>query len=130
MNAIPMPTTYRERGPGINRNRFLARVFLMGMVVLGMSGYFFYQAKGFILGPQLLVSRPQDGETFSNVPVHVEGEMSPNSYASVNGSRMYSDEAGHFSQDILLAPGIHILELVATDRFGKEKKVTRQIYVK
>lgn len=130
MNAVPFPKSYRERNLNSGRNRFLARLAAAVGVAIFVCGYFLYQAKGFILSPHLDITSPEDGQTFSSTAVRVEGNTDAGVSVTVNGARVSSDGGGHFSQGLLLAPGIHVLEITAKDRFGKEKEITRQINVK
>jgi len=130
MNAVPFPKSFRKRNPTPGRNRFFAHLLVAGGVAIFVCGYFLYQAKGFILSPHLDVTSPQDGQTFSGAAVRVEGSTDVGVSVTVNGARVSSDGSGHFSQGLLLAPGIHVFEIIAKDRFGKEKGITRQINVK
>ena len=129
MNAIPIPQEYRSPTPRLGRNRFFVRILIVSLVVLFLGGYFFYQAKGFIMGPRLEVVSPHDGQTLVGASVRVEGNTTPGSAVTINGARIDSDGAGHFSDDLLLAPGIHVLQITAKDRFGKVREVIRQISV-
>lgn len=128
MNAIPFPKTYISP-PRRVRTRVVVRVVIAGILALFIVGYFFYQAKGFIFGPRLSVSTPKDGETFASGVVRIAGNATPDAAVSVNGARVDSDGKGEFSEELILAPGVHELHIMAADRFGKNKEETRQINV-
>lgn len=95
---------------------------------LFLGGYFVYQARSFIDRPELFLEMPRDGETVEN-PVCFEGRATPYLELTVNGVRIYSDEKGNFSETFLLASGLHTLDIVGKDRFEKEVKITRHIFV-
>ena len=113
----------------IRKLRTLSRFLVAGFLLLSMVGYFFYQAHDFILGPSLNLASPSDGEVLRNEDVFIKGKTDPGSSLTVNGANIYSDPVGNFSYELLLAKGLHVLEVVARDRFGKEKKIIRQIVV-
>lgn len=98
--------------------------------IAALAGYFVYQARAWILEPHLLVTSPEDGATIFASRVVVEGEAGEALELTINGLKTYSDETGHFSQELLLAPGVHTIEIKAQDKFGKEQSITRQIVVK
>ena len=130
MNAIPFPKSYQPDKLGTHKMRVIIHIIAASAITLSVGGYFFYQAKGFIMGPKLEVTSPTDGQTFSSASVKVEGGATPGAQLTINGMKVYSDGTGRFSEDLLLARGIHVLQIVAKDRFGKEREIARQINVK
>lgn len=112
------------------RNRRLFFRILMVCCLALVASYFAYQARAWILAPEITVTSPADGATLLTPRVVVEGEAEETLELTINGLKAYSDETGHFSQELLLPPGIHRIEVTARDKFGKEQSVTRQIVVK
>ncbi|OGZ49012.1 MAG: hypothetical protein A3C84_02680 [Candidatus Ryanbacteria bacterium RIFCSPHIGHO2_02_FULL_48_12] len=110
--------------------RIWSRFLVFGIFFVGMLGYFAYQAQDLVVGPKLEVIAPGDGVLVETESVRGEGISEPGVELTVNGAKVYSAQDGHFSQELLLARGLHVLEIMARDRFGNEKKVTRQIVVK
>ncbi len=110
--------------------RIWSRFLVFGIFFVGMLGYFAYQARDLVMGPELEVTTPSDGVLVETESVVVSGVSEPGVELTVNGAKVYSAQDGHFSQELLLARGLHSLEIMARDRFGNEKKVTRQIVVK
>lgn len=130
MSSNPYTTTYLEETKKNKRIQLIFRSIITVVLLLLFGGYIVYQAQDWIVGPELVVLRPNDGETFTTSVVLVEGTSTRSIELTINGIKVYSDGAGNFSHELLLAEGIHTLEIVAKNRLGKEKKVTRQIVIK
>lgn len=109
--------------------QYIVRV-LVAVCIITVTGYFVYQARAWILEPHLLITSPEDGATLFTPRVVVEGEAGEALELTINGLKAYSDETGRFSKELLLAPGVHTVEIIARDKFGKEQSITRQIVVK
>lgn len=105
------------------------RAFVFLVIVL-LSAYFIYQARGFILGPQITIFSPKEGEALANGYLLVKGEAANISSLFLNGRLIFVDERGEFEHGLLLASGYNIIEIVAEDNFGREVKERRAVVVK
>lgn len=92
-------------------------VFLTVVVVLGF--YFFHQAKNFLMGPQLTVIYPQNGQAVENSLIEIKGRTINASLILVNNSPVLLDSDGSFKMDLLLARGYNIIDVVAKDKHDK-----------
>ena len=128
MSALFSSDYLRQSAQERIRQRILRVLTVLCIAML--AGYFVYQARAWILEPHLLVTSPEDGATLLTSRVVVEGEAGESLELTINGLKAYSDETGRFSQELLLAPGVHTIEIKAQDKFGKEQSITRQIVVK
>lgn len=105
--------------------------FLTVIVIAGLSaGYFFYQMRGVIFKPYLVVDSPLDGEILENGFVVIKGKAGRANALSLNGRKVFVDARGRFSHGLLLASGYNIIELTAKDNFGREIKKTKAVMVK
>ena len=55
------------------------------------------------------------------------GFTKPGTLVEVNGSRAVADAAGRFEKDVFLAPGINIIEVIASDGTGGQLREFRQV---
>ena len=98
-----------------------------GLLLVGF--YFIYQLRDWILLPKLTVDVPADGALLQGPDVVVEGNATPSVRLTVNGVVAYNEENGHFHTVLLLPAGLHTIEVVAENRFGRIRSVMRQVVV-
>lgn len=91
--------------------------------------YFTYQLRDWILLPDLLIDRPADGVTLRGPEVAVEGIVTPGVRLTVNGTTAYNEENGRFRAELLLHAGLHTIQIVAENRFGRVRSIERQVVV-
>lgn len=108
-------------------SRFNIKLFLVIFILVGLTGYFIYQFRGYLLGPQIFIEFPKIGEVVSNSYLEVKGRVINFSSLSLNGRPIITDGNGNFSEELLLARGYNIIELTATDKFGRVKKEKREV---
>lgn len=108
-------------------NRINIKLFLVILVIVILGGYFLYQAKGYLLGPQIFIESPKVGEVSSTSYLEVKGRALNVSSLSLNGRQIITDGQGNFSEGLLLARGYNIIGLTAADKFGRVKKEKREV---
>jgi len=102
--------------------RTLVIVFFALLIV-----YSLFQARFVILGPQIQIDTPKDNATLDSDVVVVSGTAENVAYLSLDGMQIYTDKAGHWSQELIAPKGISILELAARDRFGRQVEKTIRV---
>jgi len=106
------------------------RNILIALVVLLFTVYFFYEASNLIYGFSAEIFTPKDGEVLNNTHVTVNGRVNNASFISLSGRSIFTDEEGIFTEELILAPGINIIELKAEDKFGRMVKERRSVVVR
>jgi len=106
------------------RYGFLIILFLL------LIAYSLYQARALLVGPQIWIENPQDGDTVENPLVIVEGQSKNIAWISLNDRQIFTDEKGVWSEKLLVSPGLSIITVKARDRFGRETKKSVQIVLK
>ena len=102
---------------------------ITAIVLLMILGYAYSRTESFIRGPQITITTPENGQMISDSFFFIEGAVERASYITLNGRQVYTDEAGELREEVSLAEGLNIFEIVATDRFGRTiKKVLEVIY--
>ncbi len=108
-------------------NKITAKIALIILAVAFLGGYFLYQARGYLLGPEITIDSPKSGEVFNDSYLAVKGRALNISSLSLNGRQIFTDEHGIFNEGLLLAKGYNIIEITATDKFGRMKKDRRDV---
>jgi hypothetical protein len=104
-----------------------ARKLILGAACLLLLIYILFQARFLIMGPRVNIVSPQDGSSVSGQVVTVEGTASNVAWLTLNGRQIYTDESGHWTEKLLVAPGLSIMTVTARDRFGREIEKSIQI---
>ena len=88
--------------------------------------YVLFQARFLILGPQVWVSYPKDGEVVANSIIMMSGVARNAAWLTLNGRQIFTDEEGVWSEKLIVSPGLSIMTVSARDRFGREtEKIVR-----
>lgn len=84
----------------------------------------------FISAPELVLEEPGEQGVFENQLVRIRGRTEKESQLTVNGRSIKIDGQGGFSEDIEVGTGLHTLEFIVQNRFGKENKEVRHILMR
>jgi hypothetical protein len=109
---------------GIHR---LLKIGLFTLVILIVLGYGLFATHDFIIGPTISLSEPQNGSTFTQPDVWIKGQVLRIQDITLNGRSITIDDKGNFSEAVLLAPGYNIFQLVAKDKFGRNRDVRLEL---
>jgi hypothetical protein len=80
-----------------------------------------------ILGPQISILYPSNGEVVASSLITIEGRVKNISHISLNDRPIFTDEKGAWSEKLIVSPGTSIITVKASDRFGRE--ITKNIQV-
>jgi hypothetical protein len=100
--------------------RRLIKPLLIGLVIFLVIGYSGLKLKDLLVGPQITIDSPSDGATIKKDLVTVKGRAERISQIYLNGKKIFTDEQGNFNEQYLLASGYNLLEIVASDQFGRQ----------
>lgn len=99
------------------------------IAVLTLLLYAYARIESFARGPQIIVTFPSSGLTVFQPLLFIEGAVKRASHITLNGRQIYTSETKELKEKILLAEGYNIIELNASDRFGRiTKKFLEIIY--
>ena len=101
---------------------FLALAFV-GIIVV----YAFYQSRAVREGPQILLTEPVNGTTYTEALIHVRGTATQAKELYLNGRGIFIDLKDHFDEQLLLLPGYNIIELTAKDTGGHETRTSLEL---
>ncbi len=85
-----------------------------------ISGYAFYQSKSIIAGPIITINEPQNGATTEEQFIKIAGVAKNAKKITLNDRAIEIDEAGAFSERLLLSEGYNIIKISGWDKFDKK----------
>lgn len=109
-----------------NPIKFIKIIFSI-LLVLGILGYIYYQMNDYLKGPILVLTEPADNSTLYQNDVLIKGYAQNISYISMNGRQIFTDQTGQFSEEILLAKGFNVVEIVVEDKYGRKNQQTLKL---
>lgn len=112
------------------RVKMLVKIWVSLGVIILVLGYGGWKAKSLAEGPRLEITSPTDGQSFREALVSIRGTASNISFLTLNGDKIFTDESGAYSENILLASGYNRVTVEAVDRFGRKVTRTLQLILK
>jgi hypothetical protein len=100
--------------------KLIIKTLFIAFFVLIIVGYGLFQSQKIIGGPKISISSPTTGEVVTHGDVDIAGVATNISAISLNDRPIFIDEAGKFSEKLMLYPGYNIIKLTAQDKFGKK----------
>ncbi len=102
-------------------------VKIISFTILGfiIVSYSIFQSWKLIEGPVITIYSPEDGKTFNQSLIEIEGNAKNASHLRLDDRSIYTDKHGYFKEKFLLSPGYNVIKIDATDKFNKytEKKL-------
>lgn len=105
--------------------KFLA-VLVAGLVGLFLV-YLGFQYQGLRRAPTLEVESPTSQMLVTEKRVDVLGRTDPDATVTIQGVSALVRSDGKFFDQVNLDPGVNVITVVATSRFGKTTTVTREV---
>ena len=85
-----------------------------------LTSYSLYQARFLIIGPQIWIEHPTDGQVVDQPLVTMRGKAKNIAWISLNDRPIFTDEKGRWSEKLIVSPGLSIMTVKARDHFGRE----------
>lgn len=92
---------------------------VVGVVIALLALYGLFEARQLIAGPSIAILAPVNGSATWSPFVTVEGVAENISFLTINDAPAYTDESGRFHEILTPPPGVSVLKVAATDRFGR-----------
>lgn len=105
------------------------RSFIFVFLILVAFGYFFYEARGVLFAPELVIYEPVNGALLNTTRIQVTGRTDPEMIVKANGREIRADQEGIFQDAITLAPGYNEIGFSVQDRFGNETRKVVKIVI-
>ena len=115
----------------MNRNALstlrIGLIVLFGLIIVGYS---IFQAQKIIRGPIIEVHTPQNGATYNQTLIEIDGRARNIAYLNLNDRPIFTDKDGYFKEKLLLSPGYNIIKLDARDKFKKYTEKRLELILK
>ncbi len=95
----------------------LSVIALFGIVIVA---YAIWRSLNYARGPVIDIYQPTNGSSVASSTVKIIGRASRVNSLTLNGKTVFIDEAGNFSETLIVFPGVNILTFDAHDQFGRE----------
>jgi len=108
----------------------LRNALIRGTGILLALAFLFYtlvEARGLFFGPTIILESPPEGLSTTSPLILLKGQSLRTKQLSANGSKIFIDTSGYFTEHLVLSPGYNIMTIVATDARGKQHTLTRHI---
>jgi len=112
--------------------RLTPQVTLIGIAVVFLFlffGYLFFQYKSYTSPPNLEITKPLEGEVLQTGKIDVIGKTDADAVISVNNQKIALSPTGEFTTTLLLSPGVNVITIESTSKYGKKKTITRTVQV-
>jgi len=110
--------------------KFYLKAILITVFLIALFGYGIFEIRNYATGPKITISSPANGSAVSESLITIEGQAKNSKIITLNDRPIVLDEAGNFSEKILLSYGYNVLELKAEDKFSKKTEQKLQLVYK
>ena len=106
----------------MNRRKLkLSLKILTGSLFLFLIlGYSLYQSRNLLMGPVITIDEPKNGLATEEQMIKIAGAAKNIKSISLDDRPIFIDEAGSFSEKLLLSNGYNVIKISAWDKFNKK----------
>ncbi|MEK7606327.1 MAG: hypothetical protein AAB458_01920 [Patescibacteria group bacterium] len=109
------------------KNRRRVKMLIFGAGLIALLLYSYYEFRGFLYGPELILLTPLAGETVTTPTIDVTGTTQRIVKITLNGSPIFVDEEGAFSETVSVLEGYNLFVVSVEDRFGNVAQESREV---
>lgn len=113
--------------PQININPRTMVVTAGCILVLLTVGYIASQIRSVLAPPLLNLTDPAGDLNLTGSSIVISGQTEIGADVSINNQTVVVDKNGIFTENLILSPGLNVIEVKSINKFGKESRVIRQI---
>lgn len=106
------------------------KVLVIGTAVLLailVLAYLTHQIRSVLAAPVLEISEPASDLIVSGRNIVIAGKTEIGANVSINNQTVLVDKNGLFAENLILSPGLNVVEVKAQNKFAKESTVVRKI---
>lgn len=126
---IPEGLTHPLNEPLFKLTPQTAVLGIISLFLIFFFGYLIFQYKSYISPPELAVNQPKEGEILTSSRIQVEGKTDNDAVISVNNQKIALGKNGEFSTIISLLPGVNVITIESTSKYGKKRTLTRTVEI-
>lgn len=115
----------------MNKGRgFYLKISTIALSFVLLVVYFIFGAQFYILGPELFIVKPSNGDTVNDSFLVIKGNVSRAALLWINDQAIIADKNGVFEESLLLSKGYNIIGVTAKDKFGRYVNKKLEIVLK
>ncbi len=99
------------------------------LIILGLFGYFFYEARFLSAPPKLEIFYPSDNEQTAARTITVDGRAGGEAKVFINREAVFVNADGIFKETVDLQKGLNLITIQAVNKKGKSTILERHILV-
>lgn len=107
--------------------RVIIKRVLIGVATLIVVGYSLFVLSGYLRGPRIIISTPENGFSTTTPAIIVAGVAVHSNNLTIDNAIVPLDLEGNFKEKLILAPGYNIITIVAQDRYERRTQQTLEI---
>ncbi|MBI4049754.1 MAG: DUF4115 domain-containing protein [Candidatus Doudnabacteria bacterium] len=102
----------------------------VAVLVIGAAAYITNQVRSVLTPPELAVTDPLSDLNVSGRNLVIAGRTEIGADVSINNQAVLVDKGGFFAENLVLSPGLNVIEVKAINKFGKQATIVRRINAK
>lgn len=122
-NVLPK----KERGKWLTFTPKNLIILASSAVLLVAIGYVGNQIRSVLAPPYLSLIEPANDQVVDGNSIVISGKGEIGAEILINNQQVLTDSSGQFTENLLLSPGLNVVEILEKNKFGKVSKITRQI---
>lgn len=108
---------------------FVQNKLFLAAVAFLMIFFLVFLGRGFFIPPRLVLDSPAGDLVTPDLSVEISGQTEPEARLTINDQVVILQEDGKFLVRVQLTMGVNEIRVVATNKLGRSRKVTRTITV-
>ena len=97
------------------------------VLVVGAGVYITNQVRSVLAPPLLEVTEPNSDINVSGSNIVLTGRTEIGADVSINNQTVLVDKNGFFAENLVLSPGLNVIEIKSLNKFGKKSSIVRKI---
>ena len=122
--------TFREKKSILPKMKFTPSVVKFGLIGLGVIAvglYLTLSVTSLARAPELELEEPTSDRSVTDSSIVFVGHTQSSAQLTINDQPVHVSDDGYFRQVLSLQEGINDIEIVASNKLGKESRLTRRI---
>lgn len=106
------------------------RTIVIGLSLLAVLVAVVYignQIRSVLAAPFLVINEPNSDQTIAANSIVVSGKSEVGASVFINNQPVLTDSSGQFTENLLLSPGLNVIEIVERNKFNKVSRIERKI---
>ncbi len=102
-------------------------IAVTALLSLGAVAYVASQISSVLTPPLLELNEPTGDGTIQGTSIIFSGQAEVGADVFINEQAVLTDRNGQFNENLILSPGLNVIEVVVKNKFNKESRITRRI---